>query len=198
MKFRKKEIFLCCLSKVVCGCLFRIRIWHVIFKDERRERTPNCFLPLSFTQVRRVECVKERDKKSFVLYLWSFSRSTCSTLWSFVLYSFSSLPFSIPLHLCVINFFRVDYKKHRSERKRTNLRNFYFKKWMMLIFLSKMFTVREILTLFWDPRFWLPPGEKWEFLDPTDEFDYADYRDLYMYPIAIGVGILVFRLGLDK
>lgn len=61
-----------------------------------------------------------------------------------------------------------------------------------------MYTVREFLFVFWDPRFWLPPGEKWDDLSPTDELEYADYRDLYTYPMAIGVGILVFRLGLEK
>lgn len=61
-----------------------------------------------------------------------------------------------------------------------------------------MYVVRDFLSLFWDPRFWLPPGEKWEFLDTTEETEYADYRDLYSYPLAIGVGILVFRLGLEK
>ncbi|XKL59166.1 hypothetical protein PGB90_000182 [Kerria lacca] len=61
-----------------------------------------------------------------------------------------------------------------------------------------MYITREFLSIFWNPKFWLIPGLKWEDIESKDEYDYTSYKDIYLYPIPISVGILLFRFTLER
>lgn len=67
-----------------------------------------------------------------------------------------------------------------------------------ILFSTTMYTVHELLAIFWNAKFWLPPGMTWEDYEPKDEYDHTNYRHLYLYPIPLTAGILIFRFALEK
>lgn len=60
-----------------------------------------------------------------------------------------------------------------------------------------MAIVRSVLDAFWNPHVWLPPNVTWADLEPTNEIQRADYRDL-VYPFPFTIVMLSLRLLLER
>lgn len=60
-----------------------------------------------------------------------------------------------------------------------------------------MFSIQENFFAFWNRRLWLAPTT-WNFIELEEEYDFKDYKDLYLYPIPITVIILLFRFTVEK
>lgn len=52
--------------------------------------------------------------------------------------------------------------------------------------------------LFWSEKIWLPPNFTWEDLDPKYEYQFTNYRHLYLYAIPLAFVILLIRFILEK
>lgn len=52
--------------------------------------------------------------------------------------------------------------------------------------------------VFWHKDVWLPPNFTWEQLEPKYEYQFTDYRHVYLYPIPLACIILVIRYLLER
>lgn len=52
--------------------------------------------------------------------------------------------------------------------------------------------------IFWHESVWLPPNLTWAKLEPKYEYQFTDYRHVYLYPIPLAFVILFLRYLTEK
>lgn len=52
--------------------------------------------------------------------------------------------------------------------------------------------------IFWHKSVWLPPNFTWAQLEPKYEYQFTDYRHLYLYPITLAFVVLFIRHLTEK
>lgn len=52
--------------------------------------------------------------------------------------------------------------------------------------------------IFWSRHVWLPPNYTWEDLEPKYEYQFTNYRHVYLYPIPFAFIVLLIRVILEK
>ncbi|KAK7081270.1 Ceramide synthase 5 [Halocaridina rubra] len=52
---------------------------------------------------------------------------------------------------------------------------------------------QSVAATFWHPDFWLPLGIKWEDLKSTENFQYPDFSDVWVYPLALSAVYIFLR-----
>ncbi|XP_042243291.1 ceramide synthase 6-like [Homarus americanus] len=54
----------------------------------------------------------------------------------------------------------------------------------------------QFSALFWSSDFWLPSGRQWENIEPSNKFQYPNFHDVWVYPLLLSVGFILFRFFL--
>ena len=58
-------------------------------------------------------------------------------------------------------------------------------------------TIVEVSRSFWSSDVWLPPNVTWSDMQPTDENNYPDFRDIW-YPILYSFALTFVRLVFER
>lgn len=49
----------------------------------------------------------------------------------------------------------------------------------------------QFSAVFWDSDFWLPAGIEWKDIEPSEEFQYPVFHDVWVYPLLLGAALLL-------